>query len=146
MSWTTSTTTSPHPTITTQPDVGAAPTTPALPPETFGSTTTATSDTQEPTDVAICIDSGDYRVIDDLCPDTEDEADSELADQPYRHFWYHHTSYLAYPAVGMLIDRTAGSFARPVGDRVYDRGVPVTGGRVLRGVLGSPSHRHSHGG
>lgn len=103
------TTTSPAPTTTTQ-----APTT------TFADT--------EPTDVAICVDpETNVRVDDDLC-DTDEDT--------YSRFWLPHSSALIYPAIGAVVGLTLGSFIRPATGRVLDRGVPTSGGRVLRGGFG----------
>ncbi|GAB3207245.1 hypothetical protein [Nocardia tengchongensis] len=102
------------------------PTTTAPPPTTTAPTTTS-ADT-EPTDVAICVDpETNVRVDDDLC-DTDEDT--------YSRFWLHHSSALIYPAVGAVVGLTLGSFIRPTAGRVLDRGVPTSGGRVLRGGFG----------
>lgn len=103
-----------------------APTT-TVPPTTTLAPTTTDVDT-EPTDVAICVDpETNVRVDDDLC-DTDEDT--------YSRFWLHHSSALIYPAVGAVVGLTLGSFIRPTAGRVLDRGVPTSGGRVLRGGFG----------
>ncbi|MFI5537951.1 hypothetical protein ACIA5H_16315 [Nocardia sp. NPDC051900] len=90
--------------------------------------TTPTTDTAQPIHVGICVDQAtDTRVIDDLCDTT---------DSRYATFWYRHTDDLVYPAVGAAVALAAGSFLRPSGTVVHDRGVPTSGGTIQRGVLG----------
>lgn len=104
------------------------PTTTAPPPTTTTPAPTTTSADTEPTDVAICLDpETNVRVDDDLC-DTDEDT--------YSRFWLHHSSALIYPAVGAVVGLTLGSFIRPTAGRVLDRGVPTSGGRVLRGGFG----------
>ncbi|GEM33325.1 hypothetical protein NN3_43320 [Nocardia neocaledoniensis NBRC 108232] len=109
-------------TTTTRPAVTTTKTTTTVKP------TTTTSGTAQPTAVGVCVDtSTDTRVADEKC-DTSDDR--------YKTFWYRHTDTFLYPAVGAAIALAAGTFVRPSGSGVYDRGVPTAGGKVLRGGLG----------
>ncbi|MEU1430683.1 hypothetical protein ABZ412_26765 [Nocardia sp. NPDC005746] len=112
---------------TLRPTTAAAPPTTTVPAATTPAPTTTSADI-EPTDVAICLDpETNVRVDDDLCDADEDT---------YSRFWLHHSSALIYPAVGAVVGLALGSFIRPTAGRVLDRGVPTSGGRVLRGGFG----------
>ncbi|MFE3543252.1 hypothetical protein ACFXK0_09790 [Nocardia sp. NPDC059177] len=90
--------------------------------------TTTTSGADQPTAVGVCVDTTtNTRVADAKC---------DTADDRYKTFWYRHTDTFLYPAVGAAVVLAAGSFIRPSGSGVYDRGVPTTGGKVLRDGLG----------
>ncbi len=119
------TTTSKPPARTTPPVTTTTP-----PPTTTSriTSTTPTTDTAQPIHVGICVDqTTNTRVIDDLCDTT---------DSRYATFWYRHADTLIYPAVGAAVVLAAGTFLRPSGTAVHDRGVPTSGGTVQRGVLG----------
>ncbi|MEV0079092.1 hypothetical protein AB0H58_22045 [Nocardia neocaledoniensis] len=99
--------------------------------------TTTTSGVAQPTAVGVCVDtSTSTRVADEKC---------DVADDRYKTFWYRHTDTFLYPAVGAAIVLAAGSFLRPSGSGVYDRGVPAAGGTVLRGGLGQRPDSSSGG-
>ncbi|OJF77859.1 hypothetical protein [Nocardia seriolae] len=129
-------------------------TTTAAPASTTAAPTSQDPAAAEPTDVAVCVDLvTSLRVEDDLCDDDADEVDDSdtgAVGHTYANFWYAHSPSLVYPAVGAAVVYTLGSFVRPVGERVYDRGVPHNGGRILRGGLGlgrhGGGHGHGHGG
>ncbi len=118
-------TTSKSPTRTTPPVTTTTPpmtTTPRIP------STTPTTDTAQPIYVGICVDqTTNTRSIDNLC---------DTADRRYATFWYRHADALIYPAVGAAVALAAGTFLRPSGTEVHDRGVPTRGGTIQRGVLG----------
>lgn len=123
---TTTTTSAPPVTTTSKPPVT---TTTEAPRSAMRATpTTTTTAAGQPTAVGICVDTTTTtRVADGLC---------DTADTRYATFWYQHTDTLLYPAVGAAVALAAGSFLRPTGANVYDRGVPATGGPVTRGGLG----------
>ncbi|MBF6191032.1 hypothetical protein [Nocardia implantans] len=119
------TTTSKPPTRTTPPMTTTAPPTTTTPRIT---STAPTTDTAQPIYVGICVDqTTSTRATDDLCDTT---------DSRYATFWYRHADALVYPAVGAAVALAAGTFLRPSGTAVHDRGVPATGGTIQRGVLG----------
>ncbi|MEV0060918.1 hypothetical protein [Nocardia sp. NPDC050718] len=104
------------------------PTTTARPTTTTSARPT-TSASAQPTAVGICVDTtSSTRVADGQCDTT---------DSRYANFWYQHTDTLVYPAIGAAVALAAGSFLRPSGSGVYDRGVPEAGGTVQRGGLGT---------
>ncbi|MFE6921580.1 hypothetical protein ACFVAV_11085 [Nocardia sp. NPDC057663] len=114
---------------TTKPPVTST----ARPTTTTPSATTSarptTSTAAQPTAVGICVDTtSSTRVADGLCG---------TSDTRYANFWYQHTDTLVYPAIGAAVALAAGSFLRPSGTGVYDRGVPDSGGTVQRGGLGN---------
>ncbi|MGW4324372.1 hypothetical protein ACWEKR_00620 [Nocardia sp. NPDC004573] len=118
------TTTSKPPARTTAPVTTTPPTTTT----SRITSTTPTTDTAQPIHVGICVDqTTNTRVIDDLCDTT---------DGRYATFWYRHADTLIYPAVGAAVVLAAGTFLRPSGTAVHDRGVPTSGGTIQRGVLG----------
>ncbi|MEV6275708.1 hypothetical protein [Nocardia sp. NPDC051832] len=109
------------------PDRSVTPTTP----------TTSTAASEDPTNVAVCVDpKTSVRVPDDQCKSTT---------SPYRHFWYPHTPDLLYPAIGAAILLSAGTFIRPTTGRLRDSGVPASGGKILRGGFGKSSNESSSG-
>lgn len=99
---------------------------------------TTTSGAAQPTAVGVCVDtSTNTRVADEKC---------DTSDNRYKTFWYRHTDTFLYPAVGAAVLLAAGTFVRPSGSGVYDRGVPVAGGKVLRGGLGQRPDSSGGGG
>ncbi|MGW4634114.1 hypothetical protein [Nocardia sp. NPDC004415] len=112
-------------TTTTKPPVTT--TTPR--PTTTTRTPSSTTTTAQPTAVGICLDTTtNTRVADSQC---------DTSDIRYSRFWYQHTDTFLYPAVGAAVVLAAGSFLRPTGGTVYERGAPVDGGSITRGGLGS---------
>ncbi|MGW6727709.1 hypothetical protein ACWF9G_17540 [Nocardia sp. NPDC055029] len=110
---------------TTKPPVTST----VRPTTTTTSVRPTTSAAAQPTAVGVCVDTtSSTRVADGLC---------DTSDSRYANFWYQHTDTLVYPAIGAAVALAAGSFLRPSGTGVYDRGVPDSGGKVQRGGLGN---------
>ncbi|WP_194814755.1 hypothetical protein [Nocardia sp. XZ_19_385] len=100
--------------------------------------TTSAASTDDPTDVAVCVDpTTSIRVPDDQC--NEDTS-------KYRHYWYSHTPNLLYPAIGAAIIIGAGTFIRPTTGRLKETGVPAAGGKIVRGGFGKSNNTSSGSG
>ncbi|MFD4428517.1 hypothetical protein [Nocardia sp. NPDC058497] len=120
---------SPRAATTTKPPVTSTVRPSTTKPSTTTSARSTTSAAAQPTAVGICVETASStRVADGLC---------DTSDSRYARFWYQHTDTLVYPAIGAAVALAAGSFIRPSGTGVYDRGVPDSGGKVQRGGLGN---------
>lgn len=116
-------------TTTKSPVTSTARPTTGTPSRTTSSARPTTSTTGQPTAVGVCVDTtSSTRVADGQC----DSSDSR-----YARFWYQHTDTLVYPAIGAAVAVAAGSFVRPTGGVIHDRGAPERGGTITRGGLGN---------